>query len=30
MAKLDAKKPVLLLVRRGEVSNFIVLRPITE
>lgn len=30
IAKLDTKKPVLLLVRRGEVSNFIVLRPIIE
>ena len=27
VAKLDAKKNVLLLVRRGEQSNFIVIRP---
>jgi serine protease Do len=27
LAKLDAKKPVVLLVRRGEASQFLVIRP---
>ncbi len=27
VAKLDTKKPVVLLVRRGEASQFLVIRP---